>query len=94
MPTSANASTSAGISSRVAPKRSPAAPQAIALTSITIGREVALRVQGGCSISSPVPSERAISRGSIGSQTSAPSPPPTAASAATVALIRPAPRGA
>ena len=37
MPTSANASTSAGISSRAAPKRQPAAPQAIAETSISTG---------------------------------------------------------
>ena len=58
------------------------------------GREVAVRVQGGCSSSSSAPFARAIKRGSSGSHASAPSPPPTAASAPTVALIRPAPRGA
>ena len=49
---------------------------------------------GGCSSSSSEPCERAMSRGSSGSQASAPGPPPTAASAPTAALIRPAPRGA
>ena len=94
MPTSAKASTSAGISSRVAPKRSPTAPQAIAETSMRTGRAVTRRVHGGCSSSSSAPSERAMMHGSSGSQASAPSPPPAAASAATAALIRRAPRGA
>ncbi len=46
MPTSANASSSAGISSRVAPKRRPAAPQAMRRDASTSrAREVIARVQ-------------------------------------------------
>ena len=51
------------------------APQAIAETSISTGLLVTRRVHGGCSRSSSAPSERAVMRGSSGSQTSAPSPP-------------------
>ena len=94
MPTSAEASSKAGISSRVALNRSPSAPHTIAETSIMIGRAVTLRVHGGCTSSSSERSRRAIRYGSSGAHASAPSPPPAAASAATVALTRPAPRGA